>query len=211
MRPSPSSCRARSTPTSWSPAEAPAPPTSRATTTWADCPTTRVRARRAAAHAVQGRGAPGRRAARPAPRDRVAPALPRAGLGNRIIGEVTRARLDLLRQADAIAREVMTAAGLDRDIWADARRAARRRALRRRPGRRPHLRPPGRAAAGHLRGRHDGRLGAPAVRGHGGSPRASPTRSRRSTGSRSTSPPSPRAPSSGSETRPLTCGNAAFV
>jgi len=30
---------------------------------------------------------------------------------------VTRERLDILRQADAIAREELTAAGLDRDIW----------------------------------------------------------------------------------------------
>jgi hypothetical protein len=36
----------------------------------------RVRAGRAAAHAVQGRGPPGRRAARPARRDRLAPAVP---------------------------------------------------------------------------------------------------------------------------------------
>ncbi|CAM5739214.1 glutamine-hydrolyzing GMP synthase [Streptomyces hirsutus] len=39
-----------------------------------------------------------------------------AGLGIRIVGEVTE-RLDLLREADAIAREELTAAGLDRDIW----------------------------------------------------------------------------------------------
>ncbi|MFX4293022.1 glutamine-hydrolyzing GMP synthase [Streptomyces bohaiensis] len=43
--------------------------------------------------------------------------FPGPGLGIRIIGEVTRERLDLLRQADAIAREELTAAGLDRDIW----------------------------------------------------------------------------------------------
>ena len=43
-------------------------------------------------------------------------------------------------------------------------RAAGRRTLRRRPGRRPHLRPPRRTASGHLRGRHDRRLGAAAVR-----------------------------------------------
>ena len=43
-------------------------------------------------------------------------------------------------------------------------RAAGRRPLRRRPGRRPHLRPPRRAAPGHLRGRHDRRLGPPALR-----------------------------------------------
>jgi GMP synthase (glutamine-hydrolysing) len=43
--------------------------------------------------------------------------FPGPGLGIRIIGEVTRDRLDILRQADAIAREELTAAGLDRDIW----------------------------------------------------------------------------------------------
>ena len=43
--------------------------------------------------------------------------LPGPGLGIRIIGEVTKERLDILREADAIAREEMTLAGLDRDIW----------------------------------------------------------------------------------------------
>ena len=43
--------------------------------------------------------------------------FPGPGLGIRIIGEVTRERLDLLREADAIARHELTAAGLDRDIW----------------------------------------------------------------------------------------------
>ncbi|KRC46576.1 MULTISPECIES: glutamine-hydrolyzing GMP synthase [unclassified Nocardioides] len=43
--------------------------------------------------------------------------FPGPGLGIRIIGEVTRERLDILREADAIAREEMTAAGLDGDIW----------------------------------------------------------------------------------------------
>jgi GMP synthase (glutamine-hydrolysing) len=43
--------------------------------------------------------------------------FPGPGLGIRIIGEVTRERLDILRQADAIAREELTGAGLDRDIW----------------------------------------------------------------------------------------------
>jgi GMP synthase (glutamine-hydrolysing) len=43
--------------------------------------------------------------------------FPGPGLGIRIIGEVTKARLDLLREADAIAREELTRAGLDRDIW----------------------------------------------------------------------------------------------
>lgn len=43
--------------------------------------------------------------------------FPGPGLGIRIVGEVTKGRLDLLREADAIAREELTAAGLDRDIW----------------------------------------------------------------------------------------------
>lgn len=43
--------------------------------------------------------------------------FPGPGLAIRIIGEITRERLDLLRDADAIAREELTKAGLDRDIW----------------------------------------------------------------------------------------------
>ncbi len=43
--------------------------------------------------------------------------FPGPGLAIRIIGEVTRERLDILREADAIAREELTRAGLDRDIW----------------------------------------------------------------------------------------------
>ncbi|KHK99869.1 GMP synthase [Microbacterium mangrovi] len=43
--------------------------------------------------------------------------FPGPGLGIRIIGEVTRERLDILREADAIAREELTAAGLDGEIW----------------------------------------------------------------------------------------------
>jgi GMP synthase (glutamine-hydrolysing) len=43
--------------------------------------------------------------------------FPGPGLGIRIIGEVTRDRLDLLREADAIAREELSNAKLDRDIW----------------------------------------------------------------------------------------------
>jgi GMP synthase (glutamine-hydrolysing) len=43
--------------------------------------------------------------------------FPGPGLAIRIIGEVTRDRLDVLRAADLIAREELTAAGLDRDVW----------------------------------------------------------------------------------------------
>jgi GMP synthase (glutamine-hydrolysing) len=43
--------------------------------------------------------------------------FPGPGLAIRIIGEVTAARLDTLRCADAIAREELSAAGLDHQIW----------------------------------------------------------------------------------------------
>jgi GMP synthase (glutamine-hydrolysing) len=43
--------------------------------------------------------------------------FPGPGLAIRIVGEVTADRLDLLRRADAIAREELTAAGLDGQIW----------------------------------------------------------------------------------------------
>jgi GMP synthase (glutamine-hydrolysing) len=43
--------------------------------------------------------------------------FPGPGLAIRIIGAVNRARLDILREADAIAREELTTAGLDRDVW----------------------------------------------------------------------------------------------
>ncbi len=43
--------------------------------------------------------------------------FPGPGLGIRVIGEVTEERLAVLRAADAIAREELSAAGLDRQIW----------------------------------------------------------------------------------------------
>jgi GMP synthase (glutamine-hydrolysing) len=43
--------------------------------------------------------------------------FPGPGLAIRIIGEVTASRLEVLREADAIAREEMSAAGLDTLIW----------------------------------------------------------------------------------------------
>jgi len=43
--------------------------------------------------------------------------FPGPGLGIRIIGEVTADRLAILREADAIARAELTAAGLDQTIW----------------------------------------------------------------------------------------------
>ncbi len=43
--------------------------------------------------------------------------FPGPGLGIRIIGEVTRERLDLLREADAIAREELAKSGLEKEVW----------------------------------------------------------------------------------------------
>jgi len=43
--------------------------------------------------------------------------FPGPGLAIRIVGEVTAARLETLRRADSIAREELTAAGLDSQIW----------------------------------------------------------------------------------------------
>ena len=43
--------------------------------------------------------------------------FPGPGLGIRIVGEVTADRLDTLRRADLIAREELTSAGLDAQIW----------------------------------------------------------------------------------------------
>jgi GMP synthase (glutamine-hydrolysing) len=43
--------------------------------------------------------------------------FPGPGLGIRIVGEVTASRLETLRRADSIAREELTAAGQDNQIW----------------------------------------------------------------------------------------------
>ncbi|MBP1327346.1 GMP synthase (glutamine-hydrolyzing) [Leucobacter exalbidus] len=43
--------------------------------------------------------------------------FPGPGLAIRIVGEVTRDNLEILREADAIARAELTAAGLDKTIW----------------------------------------------------------------------------------------------
>ncbi len=43
--------------------------------------------------------------------------FPGPGLAIRIIGAVSEERLEILRRADLIAREELTAAGLDRDVW----------------------------------------------------------------------------------------------
>jgi GMP synthase (glutamine-hydrolysing) len=43
--------------------------------------------------------------------------FPGPGLGVRIIGEVTPDRVAILQEADAVVREELAAAGLDREIW----------------------------------------------------------------------------------------------
>ena len=68
--------------------------------------------------AVQGRGAARRRGARPAgARWSGASRSPGPGLAIRIIGEVTRERLEILREADAILLEEVRRAGLYRELW----------------------------------------------------------------------------------------------
>ncbi|MGH9252498.1 MAG: glutamine-hydrolyzing GMP synthase, partial [Acidimicrobiales bacterium] len=43
--------------------------------------------------------------------------FPGPGLAIRIVGAVTRGRLDILRRADLVARQELSLAGLDRDVW----------------------------------------------------------------------------------------------
>jgi GMP synthase (glutamine-hydrolysing) len=43
--------------------------------------------------------------------------FPGPGLAIRIIGAVTRERLEILRRADLVARDELSRAGLDRDVW----------------------------------------------------------------------------------------------
>jgi GMP synthase (glutamine-hydrolysing) len=43
--------------------------------------------------------------------------FPGPGLAIRVLGEVTRERLDILREADAVVQEEIRAAGLEREIW----------------------------------------------------------------------------------------------
>ena len=73
-----------------------------------------VRADRAAARSVQGRGPQAGRATRPAGRHRLASSVPRAGPGRALRGRGDEERLDILREADAIVVAEIKQAGLYR-------------------------------------------------------------------------------------------------
>ena len=100
----------------------------------------RLRAHRARAGALQGRGAPARRGARPsAASSSRAIRFPGPGLAVRIPGEVTREKVALLQKADAIVlEEIRARRPLRRDL-AGVRGAAAGQ-VGRRDGRRPHAR-----------------------------------------------------------------------
>ena len=89
--------------------------------------------------------------------------FPGPGLAVRILGEVTPARLDLLRRADVIVAEEVKRDGLVRAALAELCRAAAG-AERRRDGRCAHLRIHGRHPRRREPRRHDRRLGAAAAR-----------------------------------------------
>ena len=73
---------------------------------------------RAAAHAVQGRGAAARRRTRAAGGDRRSGTRsPARASASGSSARSPRERLEVLRAADAIVREEMTAAGVDAQIW----------------------------------------------------------------------------------------------
>ncbi len=89
--------------------------------------------------------------------------FPGPGLAIRCIGEVTREKLEILRGADFILMNEIKKAKLLPPALAELLRADGR-ALGGRHGRFPHLRLPGGGARRDQRGRHDGRLGPPALR-----------------------------------------------
>ena len=89
--------------------------------------------------------------------------FPGPGLGVRIIGEVTPERVAILQHADAIVREEIHNAGLDRELW-QAFAVLGRHPLRRRDGRRTNLRSSDHHQSCDQRRCDDGGLGQAAVR-----------------------------------------------
>ena len=89
--------------------------------------------------------------------------FPGPGLAVRIVGEVTPERAEILRAADAIVVEEVRKAGLYRDLWQSFAVLPAVRTVGVMGDGRTYAYPidhPGR----HLRRRHDGRLGPPALR-----------------------------------------------
>ena len=125
-----------------------------------------VQAGRAAEMSLQGRSASARRRTG-LPKEIVwRQPFPGPGLAVRILGEVTPARCEILRNADAIVVEEMKASRLVLQNLAELRRAAAR-AQRGRDGRRTHLRIHHRHPRRGIAGRHDRRLGEAALRSAG--------------------------------------------
>ena len=109
--------------------------------------------------------------------------FPGPGLAIRILGDITPEKVEILQNVDRIYIEAMRDAGLYDKVW-QAGAIADQRPQRGRHGRRAHLRKLRRAARRDFDGRHDRRLGAPALRvpgqrverhhqqGQGGEPRS---------------------------------------
>ena len=108
--------------------------------------------------AVQGRSAPGRRGAGPAPEIVWRQPFPGPGLAIRIVGEVTGERLRVVRAPTRSRGGAVRGWPRPGDLAVPGR-AARGRPVGRGAGGWPDLRLPDRAAARDERGRHDRRLG----------------------------------------------------
>ena len=131
--------------------------------------------------------------------------FPGPGLAVRCLGELTRERLDVLRDADAIIEEEIRAAGLYESIWQSFGVLLPVRSVGVMGDERTYEEALARAR-GPLARRHDRRLGPAAVRrARADLARASSTRSAASTASSTTSPASRPARSSGSDLPPPRC------